>query len=102
MPTQNVNLTQELETFVKSQVATGHFNNASEVHRSALSAMARREEERQARLERLRREIQVGIEEADGGDLTEIAGRTNLRELLDTSFEEAMSEFDRENAEAVG
>ena len=29
MPTQNVNLTPELEGFGKSEVATGHFNNAS-------------------------------------------------------------------------
>lgn len=56
MPTQNVNLTPVLEDFVKTQVALGHFNNASEVHRAALAAMARQEEERQLHLELLRRE----------------------------------------------
>ena len=38
MPTQNVNLTPELDRFVKEAVARGEFNNASEVHRAALAA----------------------------------------------------------------
>ncbi|MCB1095905.1 MAG: type II toxin-antitoxin system ParD family antitoxin [Verrucomicrobiae bacterium] len=67
MPTQNVNLTPELDGFVKRQVEGGFFNNASEVHRAALAAMAREEEERQARLERLRNEIGVGLEDLDAG-----------------------------------
>jgi putative addiction module CopG family antidote len=60
MPRQSVNLRPALEAFVKKQVSLGHFNNASEVHRSALSAMALQEEERALRLKQLRREIQVG------------------------------------------
>jgi antitoxin ParD1/3/4 len=67
MPTQNVNLTLVLEASVKSQVASVHFNNASEVHRAALAAMARQEEERQLRLDHLRREIQIGIDDVEGG-----------------------------------
>ena len=62
MPTQNVNLTPELDRFVKKVVKSGAFNNASEVHRAALLAMAREEEERDLRLRRLRREIQVGLD----------------------------------------
>lgn len=60
MPTQNVNLTETLDGFVKQQVESGHFNNASEVHRAALSLMAKQEEERSLRLTKLRQEIQVG------------------------------------------
>lgn len=67
MPTQNVNLTIKLETFVKEQVSAGYFNNASEVHRAALSAMAKLHEEREMRLEHLRQEIQKGIDAADQG-----------------------------------
>lgn len=73
MPTQNVNLTTELELFVKEQVRGGNFNNASEVHRAALASMRRNEEERQARLARLRGEIQKGIESIDAGDFLAVA-----------------------------
>jgi antitoxin ParD1/3/4 len=72
MPTQNVNLTTELELFVKEQVRGGNFNNASEVHRAALAAMRRAEEERLIRLDRLRNEIQKGIDSIDAGDFVEI------------------------------
>ena len=67
MPTQNVNLTVELESFVKGQVESGFYNNASEVHRAALAAMARAEEERRIRLERLRAELQTGIDDLKAG-----------------------------------
>ena len=65
MPTQNVHLTTELELFIKEQVSGGNFNNASEVHRAALAAMRRTEEERKLRLARLRGEIQKGIDSID-------------------------------------
>ena len=51
MPTQNVNLTPELEQFVKSQVNGGYFKNVSEVHRAALAEMAKCQEERELKLE---------------------------------------------------
>lgn len=66
MPTQNVNLTPELDRFVKETVASGEFNNASEVHRAALAAMARDREERALRLARLRQEIQAGLNSGQG------------------------------------
>jgi len=62
MPTQNVNLTPKLDRFVKTAVDSGAFNNASEVHRAALSALAREWEERELRLTRLRQEIQAGLD----------------------------------------
>jgi antitoxin ParD1/3/4 len=62
VPTQNVNLTPELDSFVKRAVKSGEFNNASEVHRAALAAMIREREERTLRLARLRQEIQAGLD----------------------------------------
>lgn len=67
MPTQNVNLTDTLDLFVKKQVESGLFNNASEVHRAALARMARHEEDRTLRLEKLRREIAVGEADIEAG-----------------------------------
>lgn len=72
MPTQNVNLTPELDRFVKKAVESGAFNNASEVHRAALSAMAREEEERELRLLRLRQEIQLGLDSGVPAEMSNV------------------------------
>jgi len=87
MPTQNVNLTPELDRFVKKAVKSGAFNNASEVHRAALVAMAREEEERKLRLQRLRSEIQMGL---DSGDPVEIS---NLDKFMDECADETRNEL---------
>lgn len=87
MPTQNVNLTPELDRFVKKAVESGAFNNASEVHRAALIAMAREEEERELRLLRLRREIQLGL---DSGTPVEIS---NLETFTDECADDARKDF---------
>ena len=101
MPTQNVNLTATLDAFVKTQVSLGHFNNASEVHRSALAAMARQEEERQLRLEQLRREIQLGIDDVEAGRTAKIASAKGLRVMLDGSLEKAIQRLELADAEPV-
>ena len=90
MPTQNVNLTTELEGFVRSQVGSGYFNNASEVHRAALAAMAKAEEERDLRLARLRQEIQIGLDDFEAGRVVEVDDvGSNLQERLKASKERA-------------
>jgi antitoxin ParD1/3/4 len=88
MPTQNVNLTPQLDRFVKNAVESGRFNNASEVHRAALAGMAKEDEERDLRLARLRQEIQLGL---DSGSPTEIK---ELGTFMDDCFGEAMSEVE--------
>jgi len=82
MPTQNVNLTPELDRFVKSAVASGAYNNASEVHRAALSALAGEWEERDLRLTRLRQEIQAGLD----------SGRPSRIADIDAFMEDCASE----------
>jgi antitoxin ParD1/3/4 len=91
MPTQNVNLTPELERFVKEAVETGAFKSASEVHRAALSAMAREHEERALHLARLRQEIQAGL---DSGAPAEMG---NVDTFLETCADEALSELREES-----
>lgn len=99
MPTQNVNLTPVLEGFVKKQVSLGLFNNASEVHRAALAAMARNEEERQLRMEKLRREIQLGIDDVEAGRSAKISSKKDLSVMLDGCLEKSVQRLDRANAE---
>ncbi len=93
MPTQNVNLTQELDAFVKHQVESGDFNNVSEVHSAALSAMRKQEEERQSKVERLRLEIQKGIHDMEGGRYTTIDDSEGLEQLLENCKNQARSQL---------
>jgi antitoxin ParD1/3/4 len=64
----NVTLTGELAEFVNQKVASGRYPTASEVVQDALRLL-RESDEKQARLEDLRREIDIGIQQADAGDL---------------------------------
>jgi antitoxin ParD1/3/4 len=60
MPTRNVNLTKELDEAVQKRVASGEYENASEVVRAALRALAHAEREEQAKLEWLRKALKAG------------------------------------------
>jgi antitoxin ParD1/3/4 len=64
----NVSLTPELEQLVTEKVESGTYNSASEVVREALRLLKERDEIRQVRLDELRREIAVGLEQADRGE----------------------------------
>lgn len=60
MPTRNINLSTELDTFVATKVKSGRYGNASEVIRAALRSLDREEREYEARLEALGRAIDEG------------------------------------------
>jgi len=59
MPT-SVALGSHFESFVREQVQTGRFNNASEVVRAGLRLLEESEQRRQLELEALRAEIAAG------------------------------------------
>lgn len=63
----NVSLTPELESYVNGKVRSGMYQTASEVVREGLRLLKEREELHQQKLDDLRREIQVGLDQADGG-----------------------------------
>jgi antitoxin ParD1/3/4 len=60
MPTRNVNLTEELDSFVLSKVENGRYENASEVVRAALRTLEREEREYELKLAALRAAIDEG------------------------------------------
>lgn len=60
MPTRNVNLTPELDSFVVARVESGRFENASEVVRAALRTLEREERLYETKLEALRAAIDEG------------------------------------------
>ena len=65
MPT-SVALDSHFEAFVKSRLATGRYNNSSEVIRDGLLLLEDQEQSRQLKLDALRGEIQKGIDSGPG------------------------------------
>jgi antitoxin ParD1/3/4 len=77
--TLHVSLTPHLEAFVHQTISSGRYQSADDVVRAALSLLEERESEneRQAKLEWLRREIQKGL---DSGPATPLDMEELLRE----------------------
>ena len=64
----NVSLTRELEKLVHERVRSGMYSSASEVIREALRLLNEQEELRRRRLEDLRKEIGIGLEQLNRGE----------------------------------
>jgi antitoxin ParD1/3/4 len=67
----NVSLTPELDQFVRNRVESGRYATSSEVIREGLRLLEQREQEREAALERVRKEIRRGAEQADRGEFVD-------------------------------
>ena len=65
MPT-SVALGSHFEQFIKAQLATGRYNNVSEVVREGLRLLEDQEALRQVKLQRLRADIQAGLDSCSG------------------------------------
>jgi antitoxin ParD1/3/4 len=66
----NVSLTPELEALVQAKVATGMYNNASEVIREALRLLKDHDLLNDLKLQQLRRELSVGLSGLDRGEFS--------------------------------
>jgi len=60
MPTRNISLTKQLDRFVAKKIASGRYENASEVVRAGLRTLEREELEYDAKLDALRAAIDEG------------------------------------------
>ena len=60
MPTRNISLTKQLDRFVAKKVASGRYENASEVIRAGLRTLEREEQQYEAKLSALRAAIDEG------------------------------------------
>jgi antitoxin ParD1/3/4 len=69
-----ITLTPELETFVQERVASGRFATAGEAVREGLHLLEEREHEREAVLTELQQEIEISVEQAKAGQVSD--GRT--------------------------
>ena len=65
MPTRNINLTPELSELIDAEVASGRYQNASEVVRAGLRLLERSREEQVVRLQALHRVLDAAIVQAD-------------------------------------
>ena len=72
MPTRNISLTPEQDTFIDEMLEAGEYRNASEVMRDAIRALQQRRAEEALKLDRLRLAIKQGLAALDRGDYTEV------------------------------
>ena len=63
----NISLTPELERYVAGKIDGGLYDSASEVVRAGLRLLKAQDELHQRKLEALRADIQIGLDQADAG-----------------------------------
>ena len=68
-PQLTITVTPELEAFIRERVASGRFDSASDVVHEGLRLLEEREHLRDAALDEIRREIEIGMEQAKAGRL---------------------------------
>jgi antitoxin ParD1/3/4 len=72
MPTRNISLTAEQDSFVQSVVESGEYQNASEAVRDALRVLQQRRREDDLKLKALRAQVRTGIDALKRGEFVEI------------------------------
>jgi antitoxin ParD1/3/4 len=90
MPTRNVVLTEHQTTFVEQLVASGRYQNASEVLREGLRMVERRESEEAARLSALQEAARIGIADIEAGRFRAFTAPDMLDQHLSTLAGEAI------------
>lgn len=76
----NVSLTPELEQYISGKVQSGLYHSASEVIREGLRLLREKDEVHQRKLERLRSDIQIGIDQVERGQISTFDEQT-LKEI---------------------
>ncbi len=74
----NISLTPELERIVKNKVASGLYNNASEVIREALRNSLIREQENHW----LSKEAAIGFAQLESGQTVEVQSQQHFKDLV--------------------
>jgi len=86
MPTRNINLTDHLDEFVEGRVASGAYQNASEVVREGLRLLEQRDRENALRLRRLREAAEIGFADIEAG---------RYRDVFPNELEDVIAEIGR-------
>jgi antitoxin ParD1/3/4 len=69
--TRNIALTPHLDRFVQEKVSSGRYQTASEVVRDGLRLLEQHEENRRAQLRALRRDIEIGWQQLQRGEVVD-------------------------------
>jgi antitoxin ParD1/3/4 len=72
MPTRNISLTPEQDSFIDEMLKAGDYRNASEALRDAIRALQQRRAMDALKLERLRRSIDAGLADLEHGDYEDV------------------------------
>jgi antitoxin ParD1/3/4 len=72
MPTRNVNLTKQLDAYIDEVVASGDYQNASELMRDGVRLLRQRRMEGAAKLARLRAATREGEEAIARGEYEDV------------------------------
>lgn len=90
---KTVDVTAHQSDFIERAVASGDFQDASDVVRAAIRLLESQQREEAEKLERLRQLVQVGIEDIERGDFIDVK-----REQID-DFITSLAEHSRKLVE---
>jgi len=90
MPTRNVVLTAHQAKLIEKLVASGRYQNASEVLREGIRLIERRAVEEKAALKVLREALQAGIDDIKAGRYRSFGDAKSLRRHLSAVAEDAV------------
>lgn len=79
----NVSLTPELEKLVNDKVKSGRYNSASEVVRESLRLLYDHDELKRIRLDELRRQIMLGVEQVRNGQSIVLETEKDRKEFFE-------------------
>ena len=98
MPTRNISLTDHFARFVEQEVATGRYQNISEVMRAGLRLLEQQTREEQEKLELLRSMSRQAFRQLDQGEGVTLKDRqqvsTRIREIGRRAHDKARQETD--------
>ncbi len=82
MPTRNVFLSEQFDSFIASGIEEGRYSNASEVVREGLRLLQQRDAEDRAKIEWLRGAAQKAINSLDRGEGESLASMDDMADHI--------------------
>ena len=89
----NVSLTPELEMMISEKVKSGRYHSASEVVREALRLLEERDEMKEIRRQKLRHEIQKGVDDMNSGNFTSVSDTEDVAKLIEKIIDKGREEL---------
>ena len=94
MPT-SVALTPHFESLTQQLVASGRYNNISEVIRDGLRLLESSVQEESAKLHALRTAVKVGLDDLEDGKFTTLGSTSQIEDFVQQSGERAANRVRR-------